>query len=245
METYLRGVLRHPSLTINPYFLSIVTGVAHGFGNFAFISDATDIESVEIAVQPLIDSGTLSSFLFSESPSEEVVSALTARGYQLAGNLPAMAIDLNVIAATELPKGYEFRRLLTQEGIEPWVQALETGFGLPRPVANLFSPEFIGIDPSEHAACQFFAIYKGDRPVAISLLYIADGIAGIYCIATLPDERGKGLGAHVTAETLRVAKGLGYAVGILQSSSPAAHSLYERIGFRDVGHISFFLRNPS
>ena len=50
-------------------------------------------------------------------------------------------------------------------------------------------------------------------------------------------------GAHVTAETLRVAQGLGYGVGVLQSSA-AGHSVYESIGFRDVSSVPMFIRIP-
>ncbi len=63
------------------------------------------------------------------------------------------------------------------------------------------------------------------RPVATSLLYLADGLAGIYCVATLPEDRAKGLGAHTTAEAFRRAHELGYRVGVLQSS-PAGHSVH-------------------
>ena len=79
--------------------------------------------------------------------------------------------------------------------------------------------------------------------VAVSMLYLAGGLAGIYCITTLAEERGKGLGAHVTAETLRVAQRLGYGVGVLQSSA-AGHSVYEGLGFRDVGSVPMFIRIP-
>ena len=50
------------------------------------------------------------------------------------------------------------------------------------------------------AQIQFFAIHHNGRFVATSLMYLADGLAGIYCVATLADERGKGLGADVRAD---------------------------------------------
>ena len=45
-----------------------------------------------------------------------------------------------------------------------------------------------------------------------TVLLLDDGLAGIYSVATLSEERGKGIGGHATAETLRVAQALGYRV---------------------------------
>lgn len=75
------------------------------------------------------------------------------------------------------------------------------------------------------------------------MLYLADGLAGIYCVATLPAERGKGLGAHVTAESLRAALPLGYGVGVLQATE-AGHGVYRGLGFTDVGSVPMFIRMP-
>jgi predicted GNAT family acetyltransferase len=93
------------------------------------------------------------------------------------------------------------------------------------------------------ARTQFFAVVRDGRTVATSLLYLADGLAGIYCVATLPAERGRGLGAHVTAEALRAAHRLGYGVGVLQSSAEG-HPVYIGLGFEDLGRVPIFVRMP-
>jgi predicted GNAT family acetyltransferase len=94
------------------------------------------------------------------------------------------------------------------------------------------------------APLQFFAIRRNGKVAATSMLYLADGLAGIYCVATREEERGKGFGAHVTAEPLRAALRLGYRVGVLQSS-PAGHSVYLSLGFADVGTVPMFVRMPA
>jgi len=63
------------------------------------------------------------------------------------------------------------------------------------------------------------------------------------CVAMLPAERGKALGAHVTAAALRAAQRIGYRVGILQSS-PEGHSIYLRLGFADLGAMPMFVGVP-
>ncbi len=79
--------------------------------------------------------------------------------------------------------------------------------------------------------------------MATSALFLGDGLAGVYCVATLPQERRKGFGAFATAEPLRRVRDLGYRVGILQSSEPG-HPVYRRIGFRDVGGVPLYVRMP-
>jgi ribosomal protein S18 acetylase RimI-like enzyme len=93
------------------------------------------------------------------------------------------------------------------------------------------------------AAIQFFAVLKDGEPVATSMLLLADGLAGIYCVSTLAAERGRGLGAHATAQALREARRLGYRVGVLQSS-PDGHSVYRKLGFEDLAEIPMFVRMP-
>lgn len=158
--------------------------------------------------------------------------------------MPAMAVDIERMAATALPPEYQFARIGVGENARGWTDALAVGYGLSPAVARLFSPESLGADMASDASTQFFAILKNGRPVATSLLYLTDGLAGIYCVATLPEERAKGLGAAATAEALRRAHQLGYRVGVLQSS-PAGHSVYIGLGFEDVAGVPMFVRMPA
>jgi GNAT superfamily N-acetyltransferase len=152
-----------------------------------------------------------------------------------------MAVDLDRLAATALPPGYDLTRIGDGDDGRAWTDAFAAGYDLPRGLARLFSPESLGADMAPDVQIQFFAIHHNGRLVATSLMYLADGLAGVYCVATLADERGKGLGAHVTAEPLRIAQRLGYRVGILQSST-AGHPIYLRLGFADFGGVPMFMR---
>ena len=75
-------------------------------------------------------------------------------------------------------------------------------------------------------------------------MYLQNGVAGIYAVSTAPDHRRKGLGAHATAEPLRIAAKLGYCVGILQASGPG-QPVYRRLGFNEFGPIPLFVRMPT
>jgi hypothetical protein len=49
------------------------------------------------------------------------------------------------------------------------------------------------------AQAQHFAIVRDGRTVATALPCLANGLAGVCCVATVPGERGKGPGARVPA----------------------------------------------
>jgi GNAT superfamily N-acetyltransferase len=155
-----------------------------------------------------------------------------------------MAVDIDRMAKTALPPGFDWARIDAGDDGRARTKALANGYGPPPGLARMFSPEALGADMSSDAQVQFYAIRRNGRFVATSLLFLADGLAGIYCVATLPDERGKGLGAHATAEALRAAHRLGYRVGVLQSSTEG-HSVYLGLGFEDFSGVPMFVRMPA
>ncbi len=70
-------------------------------------------------------------------------------------------------------------------------------------------------------------------PASKVVLHVADGVAGIYGVATFEAGRGKGLATALTKHALSVARASGSELGVLHST-PMAQELYRSIGFRDV-----------
>jgi ribosomal protein S18 acetylase RimI-like enzyme len=79
------------------------------------------------------------------------------------------------------------------------------------------------------------------KPVATSTLFYGGGAAGIYDVATLPELRGKGLGAALTLQPLLDARSQGYRIGVLQSSE-MGFNVYKKLGFRHLCQIENFYR---
>ena len=244
IDLTIRRIMRGQGVELGDGYLRLVTGEPHPMGNVAIVSDPAGLRTTATAIAPLLACRMPTSALFPNGLSGAVKQALVGSGYESVGTMPAMAVDLNRLAATALPRGYDWVRIGGGADSHAWTDTFAASYEIPRKLARLFSPECVGVDAMADAPVQFFAIHHDGRCVATSLMYLADGLAGIYCVATLAHERGKGLGAHVTAEPLRIAQRLGYRVGILQSST-AGHSVYLRLGFADFASVPMFVRMPA
>ena len=242
LDLVFRYMMNGPGTEKNEHFIRVMTGEPHPMGNLAIVSSPDDVSVTRAAIGSLVDSNLPAAVLYCCGVSDALAQSVVARGF-ISDAMPAMAVDIERLPATSLPSGYEFVRADVRQG-RGWTEALAVGYGLPVGLARLFSPEALGADMAPDAPTQFFAVVKEGRPVATTMLYLADGLAGIYCVATLPEERGKGLAAHLTAEALRRAKRLDYRVGILQSS-PEGHSIYLRLGFEDLATVPMFVRMPA
>lgn len=221
----------------------LITGELHPLGNLAILRTPDDPHVVEAAVTPLLGLKAPAAVLFVSGVTEAVAGLLTNRGFSAVPPMPAMAVDTAGVAALPAPEGVEFVRVLSTDDGTAWAESVAAGFSIPYGLARRLSPLVQGARPETDAAVQYFGLRKAGKLVATTMLYLADGVAGIYCVATLPEARSRGLGSYVTAETLRVARQLGYGVGVLQSSA-AGHSVYRALGFRDVGSVSMFVRMP-
>ena len=229
------------SVEIRDGWVRAITGAAHPFGNLVVGLAPDALEDLETAVEPFLELEAPSMVVY---PWPEVSDAVHERlgtlGFDQHDPMPAMAVDIAALAETTLPEGCEMRRVASEEEADEWIDALAVGYEIPREVAALFSPQpHLG---SSSIAC--YAALRDGRMVATTTLVLGDGLAGIYCVSTLPEERGRGLGAHLTAEPLRSAARKGYGVGVLQAS-PMGHSVYRKLGFEDLGEVQMYVRMPS
>jgi GNAT superfamily N-acetyltransferase len=236
-----RDLCEHPSAARGDKFFRLNTGEPHPFANFVLLSDLGDPDLAKECVAPLVETPAPSAVIFvTQQNGGPAIAAIEDRGYAHFEQMPAMAVDIEALADTTLPSGYEFMRV-SQNDRHDWLDCLAVGYEIPKQTAETFIPETLGTGPDD--ATQYFAVRHDNAMVAVSMLYMNHGVAGIYCVATLPEHRGKGLGAYATAEPLRIAQRLGYGVGVLQSSE-MGHSVYKGLGFRDVGGLPLYVRMP-
>ncbi len=237
-----RQIMRGQGAVETESYLRLITGAQHSLGNMAIISDPNCEEITDSAVSPLLDLAVPVMAIYTEGVSDVLAQKLLQQGFQLAA-MPAMAIEIDRLPPTVLPFGYTWTRIDAGKDSAEWAMVLAAGYPLPPELARMFSPHCIGVDMAADARMQFFGIWHQGRLAATSMLYLADGFAGVYCVATLPQERRKGLGSFVTAEALRVAYKMGYRIGVLQSSDDG-HCVYLKLGFVDLFSVPMFIRLP-
>jgi len=85
----------------------------------------------------------------------------------------------------------------------------------------------------ESSPLQMHIAYLGDRPIVSGILVLGDNMAGIYYVATVPDERGRGYGTAMMEHLLNLAKQRGYFLAGLEASHEGLN-LYKRLGFKEV-----------
>ena len=238
-----RRIMGGPAVERDHRFVRLATGEAHPFGNFACMADHPDADGVRAAIGPFMQSGAPSAMIFNAPVAGDVATELATNGFVAHGGLTAMAVDIESLRSTTAPAGYAFARANNPQQRQAWAAAFAHGYGLPPQTGSAFAGG-LGAETADDASIQYFWILKDGQPVCTSACVLGDGVAGIYAVATLPQERGKGLGAFATAEPLRIAHRLGYRVGVLQASDEG-HPVYRRIGFVDVGAVPLYLRMPA
>lgn len=235
-----RCILHGPHVVAEPRRLVMITREPHPFGNVAILAHDADTQDAAHVGSALAGCGAPSVIVLTSAVTVAVEDELRRNGFAPHGAMPAMAVESDALAPTALPAGCELVRVGVDES-EAWADAFARGYEIPLGLARLFAPESTGVALAEDAPVQYFAIRRAGRIVSTSTLFLAEGVAGVYCVSTVPEARGAGLGAFVTAEPLRLVRALGYRVGVLQSSE-AGHSVYRKLGFTDLGEAPLFLR---
>ncbi len=239
-DHFFRTVLATDEALVSPVCFRYITREPHPFGNLAVVSRSATAADVTRDAGPLCDEAFPSAIVFADAGTPEQLGAAEELGFVHGERMPLMSVTPGTLAATALPEGYTCREVTPDEN-DAWAEAVAAGYGLPLSVGHLFS---VG---RAHERCpgaaRYFVVEHDGEMVATSLVYLHDGLAGIYGVSTRPEHRAKGLGAHLTAEPLRRAWDEGYTVGLLQASEMGA-PVYRRIGFKSHGSMELLVRIP-
>jgi GNAT superfamily N-acetyltransferase len=113
------------------------------------------------------------------------------------------------------------------------IEVMFDGFEMPSDLITPFEERFRDFCIGPRAIQRTFLGTIDGRPVATSLGFVVEDVAGIYNVATVPDARRRGYGSAVTACAMAYGRDRGARWAILESS-PIGVPVYERLGFRQV-----------
>jgi GNAT superfamily N-acetyltransferase len=165
---------------------------------------------------------------------------LLARGFAHAGDMPAMALELEAMTPVPVPDSIQVVRVTDQAMLKEWIRITADGSDFPPPVAQMM----IERDQSTlFPELRRYLGLLGGQPVAASSIGLTDGLVGVYAVATLPEYRRRGLGTAVSQVPLQEALQLGFKVAVLQATQ-AGYPVYQRLGFKDIAPIGLYLWPP-
>ena len=219
------------------------TGLPHPLGNVAWNANLGP-EVVESRIDGVIHSLKQRQvpgawIVGPTSQPSDLGDRLLSRGFILADRMPGMILDLNTLQAPPVPAGVEILEVRDLETLDRWTHVLSEGYDIPLEIATCFSNLPEGDRFTSRAPLRVYLALHQGRPVACSMLYSGSDLAGVYCVATVPDARRKGIGAAVTAAPLLDARDQGLSTGLLHAT-PLGEPVYRRLGFQEVCTISLY-----
>lgn len=149
-------------------------------------------------------------------------------------DLPGMAADRLLPPQRPLPR-LDIRRVANGPTRDAFCAIGSVCFNVP---LSWFGEVF-----EEGSVWSRFSAYVGyhdGEPVTTAAVVIADGVAGVYNVATIPAHQRHGYGEVVMRHALReMHREHGIERTILQST-PAGYRLYERMGYRTVTTVAVY-----
>ena len=221
-----------------------VTGFPHAYLNYVLLAKFKNDE---------IDTGieaTLQEFrkrrvpmMWSVGPStkpNDMGTYLIAHGLIPERTEMGMAIDLvDIQENLSIPPGLIVEPVRDENTLREWLHIVAVSFTYPDSVVDILSDLYSHLSFNRHQCWQLFIGVLNGQPVGASRLFIGAGVAGIYHVATIPEERGRGIGTAMTVAPLREARNMGYRLGVLRAAENA-RGVYSRIGFKEYCPFHFF-----
>ena len=239
---------RSPQLGLydGPDMIRLTSDVASPFCNNVLRADLSpdDIDTtIETALAPFKSRRVPVRWWISPSTRPANLGKyLEAHGLTLMADVAGMAVDLPALneKLTE-PSGLTIEQVSDVKTLAQWIPVSTISFGLPESVSTLFFDVLssLGFElPWRH----YLGWLRG-RPVACSSFLLGEGgVAGIYFVGTVPEARGKGIGAALTLAPLLDARAMGYRIGVLGASQMGL-PVYQRLGFREYCRFGIYIWN--
>ena len=220
-------------------FRMIVTGLPHSLGNMVLrctLSGEQLRAKVAAVVKRFRENGLpMGWFLNTELERQNLAPLLLDEEFERTVEFPAMVAPLQDLGRVrpDTPD-CKIQEVLTLESLEVWMDVLQRVFKTPEGLSPLFTSPLTlkGMGPDQ--PLRYFIASVSGVAVGVSAAYCHGSVAGIYCVGTLEEARGRGVGSAVTFAAMETSAQTGMTRAILQAS-PLGGPVYKRLGFRPVG----------
>lgn len=165
---------------------------------------------------------------------------LIANDFTLAAKVKAMAMEIDIKIAPKINNDLIIKEVDSQIKIKDWVGVLCKGYNLPEFVERSYCEFYSAVLSNQEAKIKGVICYDKEKPVGIANLICGDNSAAIYDVVTIPSARCQGIATCMSKFLLVKAGGLGYEKCTV-ISTPQAHGLYKKIGFKDYGDVNCYL----
>ena len=164
---------------------------------------------------------------------------LISHGFTTDGPAPMMAVDLQTLKEdTRTLSGLDIIEVKDINNMKIWNSVCSRGFGgTPRGETAMF--RWFSVVMELGLPLRFYLALHDGVPVATSQMLLAEGVAGIDRVATVPEARNQGIGYAISLHPLLEARKTGYRAGTIQATEMGAR-VYSRMGFWKCGEITSY-----
>ncbi len=143
---------------------------------------------------------------------------------------PEMILLKESATLRPLPSDLEIKRVRDLSERLSWERTAAVGFQMSDPnfFDRLATPQSLATE-----GLTYYLGFCAGKPVATSILYVSENVAGIYGVSTIPEFRGRGFGAAITAYAVMVGFQHGCDLSSLQAG-PLGVPVYLKMGFRHI-----------
>jgi len=170
----------------------------------------------------------------------DLVDVCEEFGLRTAAEMPGMTVEslrpAKRFALTTRPQpNLDIRRAECPQSMDDFRDVGSACFFVP---AAWFNEVFDDSVPSRDFTC--WVGYSNNRPVATAATVVSDGVIGLYNVATIPDQRGKGYAEAITRHAIVSASRESGLQRVILQSTAQGERLYKRLGFREVSRVVVF-----
>ncbi len=167
---------------------------------------------------------------------------LVKNGFVKQGELTGMALDFsNLKSDFQRTSGLDIQIVTDEKNLRDWAAVAASGlFADPEKNATPFQELMSTVLPCDMLT--LFIGYYEERAVASSTLFVSNGIAGIYHVATAIPYRKKGIGRSMSLVPLLQAREMGARFAVVQTTQPGK-AIFDLLGFTEYCTLSSYVVN--